>query len=291
MKGVILSISGETAIVFDGKKENTCFIKGILKKEKSKDRSLLAVGDIVHFQDNLIFKIEKRRSILSRESPSGKKRHIIASNIDYVFITVSIKSPCIKPTLIDRYIISALMGAMTPIIVVNKIDLLKDKKKYKEFLDAYQKAGIEIITTSCVTNKGISQLKKKMQNKTSVFSGPSGSGKSSLINKTTSATRTVAKKNRFKGTHVTTQACLIPLKEGGFCIDTPGIKSFALWKLEKKDLKNYFSEIAHFGKKCKFSDCMHLKEIGCFVKEAVKKNKISSLRFRSYLSLIEKLKG
>ena len=190
---------------------------------------------------------------------------------------------------------------MEPIIVVNKIDFLKsppaeidpifleeEQALYDEFLKIYRSLKINVIPVSIVTGEGIDALKKAMHGKTSVFSGQSGVGKSSLINIVTGsnlATGSVVQRTR-KGSHTTTTTHLIPLEEGGFCIDTPGIKSFGLWDLQADDIAAYFSEIQALSPKCKFPDCSHLNEPDCAVKKAVEKKKISPLRFASYCALM-----
>ena len=302
--GKVISILGQNIQVLADKKEYICLLKGSLKKEKGPFKTLVAVGDLVTFnpEDGLIHKIEKRSSILSRKDPIRKKEHIIATNIDQVLITTSVISPPLKPYLVDRYIYAAQKGNMQPIIIINKIDLLKDKainedirkkekRRYQEFLSAYEKTNIPIFSTSAEKKIGIKALLKLMKNKASVFSGQSGVGKSSLINLVTKAKLEIAglTKKTKKGTHTTTKAELIPLKEGGFCIDTPGIKSFGIWDLKKDDIEKYFSEIHHFAKFCKFTNCSHVTEDKCAVKKAIQKNQISYLRFESYLNLIKSI--
>ena len=187
-RGRVLSVLGEKIKVLAGNEIYFCSIRGVLKKKVLK-KSILAVGDFVLIsKENTIEKIEERHSMLSRESPTGKKEKIIAANIDQVFIVSSIFSPPLNPHLIDRYIIASIKGNMTPIIVFNKTDLLEkdfsEKKLYLECLDAYKKADIQTISVSCKTKKNINNLKKLMKNRASVFSGKSGTGKSSLINAT-----------------------------------------------------------------------------------------------------------
>jgi ribosome biogenesis GTPase len=294
-RGRVLSILGEKIKVLAGSEICLCSIRGVLKKKVLK-KSILAVGDFVLIsKDNTIEKIEKRHSILSRESPTGKKEKIIAANIDQVFIVSSIFSPPLNPNLIDRYIIASIKGNMTPIIVFNKTDLLEkdlsEKKLYLECLDAYKKADIQTISVSCKTKKNINNLKKLMKNKASVFTGKSGTGKSSLINATLKKNLKTGSLTKIKkGAHITSKANLIPLKDKGFCIDTPGIKSFGIWDIKKEDIKNYFFEFSKFSKNCKFSNCMHLREPLCAVIEAFQKNQISPLRFNSYRSLMKEKK-
>ena len=225
-----------------------------------------------------------------------QKEHILAVNIDQVFIVVSVGLPPLKPFLIDRYLIAAKKGNMDAIVVINKMDLLEnneeEKKKYLQLKEAFANSNIDILCLSTKTKEGLDLLFAKMKNKTSVFSGQSGVGKTSILNEILSTTMKIGPvvKKTAKGAHVTTSAILLPLPQGGFCIDTPGIKSFGIWQLTKEDIKNHFTEIAAYSVFCKYPDCDHLQEPGCAVQQAVQEGKISSLRFASYNSLIENLK-
>jgi len=303
-KGRVLSIASQGIVVESQGKTLNCTLRGVLKKDKTQSKNLVVVGDYVLFTrsgegEGLIAQVETRRTVLSRaENLSRRKEQLIAANIDQVLITVSVVSPELKAPLIDRYIIATLKGGMDPIIVVNKIDLLtapdqdaaiqeNDREIYEELLVAYQAAGIRVISVSVETGEGIDLLKEVMKDKSSVFSGQSGVGKSSLINAVTGQNlrigAMVGKTN--KGSHTTTMAHLIPLEFGGWCIDTPGIKSFGVWDLDKEEIENYFPEIFSCGNACRFPDCSHLHEVGCVVKDAVEQGKISWLRYQSYQML------
>ena len=304
-RGRVLSIASQGIIVESEGETLTCTLRGSLKKEKNLLKNLVAVGDFVLFQrsgtnDGMIAHIEPRTTILSRaENLSRRKEQVIAANIEQVFITTSVVSPELKPSLVDRYIIATQKGGMEPIVVVNKIDLLEkadedpeiaaEKELYEEFLTAYRAAGVIVIPVSVHTNEGIDHLKEAMKGKSSVFSGQSGVGKSSLINivagKNLRIGGLVGRTN--KGTHTTTSAQLIPLEEGGWCIDTPGIKSFGVWDLDKEVVEHYFPEIFNCGAQCKFPDCSHLHEAGCAVIEAVEKREISWMRFESFQTLMQ----
>lgn len=305
-RGRVLSIASQGIIVESEGEILTCTLRGSLKKEKTQFKNLVTVGDFVLFErsgtdDGLIAHVEPRRTVLSRaENLSRRKEQLIAANIDQVIITVSVVSPELKPSLVDRYIIATQKGGMEPVIVVNKIDLLEEsedpeveaeKELYEAFLAAYQAAGIQVISISAKTGEGLDLLKQAMKDKASVFSGQSGVGKSSLINAVAGQSLRVGglvgKTN--KGSHTTTTAQLIPLEMGGWCIDTPGIKSFGVWNLDKEVVEHYFPEIFDCGAECKFPDCSHLHEAGCAVVAAVEEGKISWMRYESYQTLMHSI--
>lgn len=294
-RGRVLAISPEgTTIDFEGKKL-LCTLSGLLKKEIRRIKNLVTIGDFVLFDPDklVIAHVEERRSILSRkEHLRQRERQLIAANIDQVLITVSICDPPLKPGLVDRYIIATRKGNMSPIIILNKIDLVeKEDPLLGSFIQTYRALDIPVIPISAQTGEGLSELKTAMKDKTSVFSGQSGVGKSSLINAVTGLklpTGEVTKKSR-KGAHITRTAHLIPLDCGGFCIDTPGIRSFGLWDLQKEDLDNYFPEINAFAKHCHFPDCSHTHEPSCTVLKAVESGEIPRLRYDSYRKLLEEL--
>jgi ribosome biogenesis GTPase / thiamine phosphate phosphatase len=304
LRGRVLSIMSEGISVEYENEIYLCSLRGLLKKEKSLYKNLVTVGDFVRFEkispkEGSIADIEPRYSILSRaDNLSRRKEQIIAANIDLVLITVSVVSPPLKPSLVDRYIIAAQKGKMEPVIVVNKIDLLEnaidplilqEKALYEEFLRSYVLAGIRVLSVSVSTGTGLDELTATMKNKASVFSGQSGVGKSSLINAIAHLDLEVGEivERTQKGSHTTTKAKLLPLDFGGWCIDTPGIKSFGVWNLDKDEIESYFSEIEKEGHDCPFLNCTHQQEEGCAVKKAVEEGKISPLRYESYLSLIE----
>ena len=304
LRGRVLSIVPEGILVDHEGTQTTCTLRGLLKKDKSQFKNLVTVGDFVRFQkltatEGIINQIEPRFSVLSRaDNITRRKEQLIAANIDQVLITASVVEPPLKPSLIDRYIIAAHKGKMTPIIVINKIDLLEDetetddllheKELYEEAIRAYASADIRVIPVSASTGEGIDELKAVMKDKASVFSGQSGTGKSSLINMVTGLNLNVGDVvgRTKKGAHTTTTAKLVPLSFGGWCIDTPGIKSFGVWDLQKDEIEEYFDEIFEHGKGCRFPDCTHTHEAGCAVHVAVEKGQISPLRFESFITLM-----
>jgi len=309
-RGRVLSIVPEGILVACGEERFICLLRGVLKKETGQLKNLVTVGDEVYFEpkshtkgvmEGTIMAVEPRRTLLSRaDNLSRRKEQLIAANIDQVLIVTSVVSPSLKPPLVDRYIIATEKGSMQPVVVVNKIDLLEkeddpliqeERELYQAFIEAYTQAGIPVIAVSATTGEGIEALKAIMKDKSSVFSGQSGVGKSSLINAVTEYNLEVADvvQRTQKGAHTTTTANLMPLSFGGWCIDTPGIKSFGVWELDPQELESYFSEIFSTGHNCRYPDCSHRHETGCAVIEAVEQGKISPIRFNSYLALMESI--
>lgn len=305
-RGRVLSITLQGIVVDHEGRTYTCTLRGLLKKGKTRLRNLVAVGDFILFEkmpddEGYIVDIEPRKSTLSRaDSLSQRKEQLIAANIDKVLITASVVTPPLKPFLIDRYIIAAKKGNMQPVVIINKIDLLEDKsinaeirEQQRELLEeckrAYKKAKIPIIPISVATGEGFGSLRMAMKGSSSVLSGQSGAGKSSIINALTGLDLPVGEmvKKTRKGAHTTTRANLLPLDFGGWCIDTPGIKSFGVWDLRKDEIELYYAEIHTRGLQCKFADCSHIHEHDCAVLRDLEKGKISRLRYESYQSLVE----
>jgi ribosome biogenesis GTPase len=298
-RGKVLSIFKEGILVDLKTKQILCPMKGVLKKEVTQAKNVIAVGDWVQVTDaGAIHAIEPRTSILSRSDISGRKEQLVAVNVDQIIVSASILNPPFKPALIDRYLIAAEKGNIHPIIVINKIDLLEDapeeeKTRYEEFLKAYEPLGIPILSVSAKTQVGIEALKSLLQDKTSVFAGQSGIGKSSLLNICFDFNQKVGELavKTSKGAHTTSSATLLMLPEGGYCVDTPGIRSFSLWKLEKEDIISHFSEFFPFIPHCKYPDCSHRREPSCAVLKAIEEEKISPLRYESYLTLMEEIES
>jgi len=299
LKGKVLSISIEGMIVQSGPQRLRCVLKGALKKETHRLKNLIAVGDNVLFMPGdpgIIVHIFERTSVLSKADSLAKtKEQLMAVNIDQLLITISVTLPSFKPFLVDRYIIAARKGNMHPLIVINKTDLLpelskEDQALYSAFLKTYQDLKIPLYPVSAVSLEGLSDLSNALKGKTSVFSGQSGVGKTSLINALTGLslhTGNVVEKTQ-KGSHTTTQTCLFPLQEG-FCVDTPGIKSFGIWDATAQEIRAYFPEIHAQSSACKYMNCAHLQEPECAVKKAAEEGIISQLRLESYHALLESL--
>lgn len=310
MKGIVSRIESKDYYVLFEDKEIRCFLRGKLKleaewkKEKLLYTDLVVVGDIVDFELNedgtgVIGKIPSRKNYLSRKAPyikgvseKGKRfEQIIAANLDYTFCVVSIDKPKFNNRVLDRMIVSAESCGTTPIIVINKYDLVK-KKKFDYWYKLYSALGYKVVRTSVINGMGINELKNLIQGKTSVFIGHSGVGKSSILNSIDSKINQKVDEisNSWnKGRHTTVTAQLFKINENTFVIDTPGVREIEPYGLSREDITHYFREIALLSKNCKFNTCTHTHEPECAVKKGVEEEIIPPERYESYLRLVESL--
>jgi ribosome biogenesis GTPase len=303
-KGFVREIFSQEVAVhcLHEKKTYTCSLRGALKKNATRLKNLLVVGDHVLFrkeniEQGLICNILPRKSSLSRAGAYTRHReHILAANLDQLFITVSLSRPCISSSLIDRFIISCLKGNITPSIVLNKVDLIYEErleKELKTLLDAYQAAGVKTYVVSAKTKEGLKALQEGLAGKVSSFVGPSGTGKSSLLSILLDRelkTGAIVERT-LKGAHTTTRSEAFFLQGSGIVIDTPGIKSFALWQVSEEELQQYFPEIRRIGEMCYYQNCRHLEEPDCAVKKAVENNELSEARYTSYAHILQNMKS
>jgi ribosome biogenesis GTPase len=273
-----------------------CNLSGRLKQFGFETRRITAVGDYVNVDFSNELRIEEilpRQNVLSRFSEdSFQKEVIIASNLDQVIITTSVLEPEINLSLLDRYICAARIAEIIPVICVNKIDLADDMEELKQRLKFYEENDIKCMFTSAENGSGMQELQKILKGKNSVFSGHSGTGKTSLINfLQPDLNLRVSEVSDFtgKGMHTTTSAKLIEWKFGGYLVDTPGIKTFGLHREEKNRIYRIFPGFEDLSLNCKFPDCSHDHEIDCAVKSAVETGEFPVERYQSYLRIIDSL--
>lgn len=272
-----------------------CQLRGRLKQGR-KMGDIAAIGDWVKITvqepgQGMIEEVEPRHSLFYRMAPTprGEYQQIIIANPDLAVFVFSIKEPEPRLRMLDRFLVIAEKERMDSLIVVNKIDLT-GRRAARELFQRYEKIGYPVLYTSAVKRRGLRALKKQLAGKTSVFAGPSGSGKSSILNVIQPGLGLAVKEvseATSKGKHTTVSRKLLPLDGGGYVADTPGLKALDLWDITPEEVDGYFREISQVLKNCRFSDCTHTHEPGCAVIEAIKDNKIHPERYRSYLRMRE----
>jgi ribosome biogenesis GTPase len=235
-----------------------------------------------------IEEILERESVLSRSAPGRPDiEQVLVANPDQAVFVFSCAEPDPNFRMLDRLLVVAEREEIPAMICANKIDLVVRRSAKAEF-EPYRDLGYEVIYTSAKTGKGIRKLRRLLKNKISLLAGPSGVGKTSLLNKVQPGlgARTSAISNATgKGRHTTVVPELIPIKDGGYVADTPGLKAFALWDIEPEELDAYFPEIRPLVAGCEFSDCTHMHEPGCAVIEAVEVGQITPERYDSYIRI------
>ena len=298
MKGLVVKNTGSwyTVLTDDGQMID-CKVKGNFRLKGIRSTNPVAVGDRVTLVTNpegtaFITEIEDRRNYIIRKSQNlSKQSHIIAANIDQAFLIVTVDFPQTSTTFIDSFLASAEAYRVPVVLIFNKTDLLdEDMLRYQQMMiSLYQTIGYECRAVSAETGEGVEALYPLLEGKITLLSGNSGVGKSTLINKLIPGAnlRTSEISDAHNtGQHTTTFSEMIRL-DGGWLIDTPGIKGFGTFDMEPEELTSYFREIFRFSKDCKFSNCTHTHEPGCAVLKALEDHYIAQSRYLSYLSMME----
>ena len=317
MKGLVVKNTGSwyTVRTDDGQLLD-CKVKGNFRIKGIRSTNPVAVGDRVTVSSPStgggqeggcwITDIEDRRNYIIRKSINlSKQSHIIAANVDQAFLVVTVIRPETSTTFIDRFLASAEAYSVPVILVFNKTDLLDDDaRRYQEgMVKLYETVGYECRQISAETGAGVEELRPLLSGKITLLSGNSGVGKSTLINRLVPGvnlrTADISEAHQT-GQHTTTFSEMIPLSgdsgdsgqsglsgSASYLIDTPGIKGFGTFDMEREELTSYFKEIFHFSKDCRFSDCTHTHEPGCAVLKAVEDHYIAQSRYQSYLSMLE----
>ncbi len=294
MEGRVLKYhSGFYHVFHDGEK-TVCKARGKLKSTR-KNTDIIAIGDLVEFEilpdgSGIIEEVLPRTNELIRMT-SGVKieyRQVLISNMDQVLLVFACAHPEPRLRMLDRFLVICEKQKIEPVIVVNKIDLLGEAQARELFRD-YEPLGYRVIYVSADDGRGIDEVRKLLHNKISGLVGPSGVGKSSIINRIDPAldlrTNEISDYNE-KGRHTTVVREMFPLQGGGFVADLPGLKTLALWDIEPEELDGYFPELRGLVKDCFYSDCTHDEtEVGCAVHKAVEEGSVSKNRYESYLRM------
>jgi len=300
MKGVVIKSTGSWLNVLTEEQDMVpCKLKGNFRIRGIKSTNPVAVGDKVHFkpmddkQTGLITDIEPRDNYIIRKATKlSKVSHIIAANIDQVCIIATLESPRTSPGFIDRVLVTAEAYHIPGSIIFNKIDLYNDELlgKLEQREQIYRDAGYTCIRTSALTKENLDAFADLLKDKISLITGHSGVGKSALVNATEPGlnlkTRSLSEYHG-KGLHTTTFAEMHRLSFGGFIIDTPGIKEFGLTDFSRNEIAERFPEMRNYMHQCRFSNCTHVHEPGCAVKDAVESGEIHLSRYISYLSILD----
>ena len=298
--GLVIRNTGSwyTVKTDDGGQLVDCKIKGNFRLKGIRSTNPVAVGDRVTIVPNqegtaFITAIHDRRNYIIRKSSNlPKQSHIIAANVDLAVLVVTVNYPQTATTFIDRFLASAEAYRIPVVLVFNKTDLLTDEELHYQqmMIDLYDTVGYEAIALSAETGEGMEKLEAALKDKTTVMSGNSGVGKSTLINRLIPGvnlkTAEISDAHN-QGMHTTTFSEMLQLPSGGYIIDTPGIRGFGTFDIEPEELTSYFKEIFHFSKDCRFNNCTHTHEPGCAVLKALEEHYIAESRYQSYLSMMD----
>lgn len=299
IKGRVIRSTGSWyTVMTDDNNLFDCRLRGKYRLQGLRTTNPVAVGDLVFFkvepgkETAVIEQIEDRSNVIVRKSTNlSKAAHIIASNLDQAILVATIEQPRTSTGFIDRFLATAEAYHLNSTLVFNKIDLYAPAQmaELHELINSYETIGYRVLEVSAETGQNLEQLKAVLKDKVSLFSGHSGVGKSALVNAIDSQLNlrigdiSVA---HHKGKHTTTYAEMHPLSFGGWIIDTPGIKEFGLYDLEKDTLAQRFPEMRNIMSECRFSNCTHQSEPGCAVKQAVADGQIADFRYKNYLNMM-----
>lgn len=303
MRGLVIKNTGSwyTVRTDDGRTIESK-IKGNFRLKGIRSTNPVAVGDYVHLIINqegtaFISEIEDRKNYIIRKSPNlSKQSHIIAANLDQAFLVVTVNYPETSTTFIDRFLASAEAYRVPVVLVFNKYDLLDDdERRYQDAaIHLYESIGYKCVTLQAtddaLAERSIEQLHPLLKDKVTLLSGNSGVGKSTIINgllPDANLRTAEISDSHNTGMHTTTFSEMLQLPYGGYIIDTPGIKGFGTFDIDKEELTSYFREIFKFSEACRFNNCTHTHEPGCAVLKALEEHYIAESRYNSYLSMLE----
>jgi ribosome biogenesis GTPase / thiamine phosphate phosphatase len=300
MTGRVIQSTGKWYKVFADGETIECRLPGKFRLDKREVTNPIAVGDVVRIrmeedERGTITEIRERENYIPRQATHGRRgEQILVSNVDRAWAIQSLKQPKLNPGFVDRFLVTCEAYEVPAGVVINKMDLANKKSAAiaENVADIYRAIGYPVAMTSIHDDDSIREFAAALKDQTSVFIGPSGVGKSSLLNAIDpDLNLKVADISSYsqKGKHTTTFAKLVPLKSGGYIVDTPGIREFGIVNIEKSELSLYFPEMLEPRQHCKFYNCTHYHEPGCGVIEAYQNGLIHPERYNSYLNILESL--
>ncbi len=290
--GTVLERDGSTYRVLTADGE----VRAVLRGKMKRDNPRVVVGDRVELDTEVetgllaISAVADRTSLLARRVPEGRGTRPVAANVDQVLVVTATRDPDPVPQLVDRLLVVAEANQITPVVILNKIDL--DEGDWLR--ERFTRAGYPVVGTSVKSGQGIEELRAMLSGRESVITGPSGAGKSSLLNALEPGlqlrTGEISAKVR-RGTHTTVSAVMVPLQIGGYLVDTPGFSEVGLWGLEPRELAHCFPEFRPLVEQCRYADCSHTHEPGCAVIAAKDAGTVGADRLESYRVLLAELEG
>ena len=293
--GVVVRATGSWYEVLSAGERYQCRIRGKLRLKGVRSTNPVVVGDEVQCLtdeqgSHVIVDISPRRNyVIRRASNLSKESHIIAANIDQALLLVTLRQPETALEFVDRFLVTCEAYKIPVVILLAKIDL-QEKEEVDFFRSVYEPIGYRVVEVSAVTGEGVEKVHDLLVGRTTLLSGNSGVGKSTLVQRIDPSldirTGDISE-SHHKGRHTTTFSTMYPLSEGGALIDTPGIKGFGLIDIEEEELWHYFPEMMHYGRECRFYNCTHTHEPGCAVVAALEEGAISELRYESYLKMMD----
>jgi ribosome biogenesis GTPase len=295
-RGTIISVDASGVLVDLDGAPVFCRMRGRFYEDLKGQKGPVAPGDRVlvsHGADEeaVVEEIEPRTSRLSRVSADGESEQVLAANVDRLAIIVATKNPPLRPGLIDRLVVAAKNQGIEPLVVVNKVDLGRGALA-EEVRETYRELGYPVVFTSATGGIGLDELAAELRDRTTVLSGHSGVGKSSLLNALMpdlDLRVAAVSRQTTKGRHTTTRATLLPLRDGGYVIDTPGIRAFGLFDVTRADLDIFFAEFEPYIERCRFYNCTHSHEPRCAVRAGVEAGAVSRARYAAYLRILATL--
>jgi len=295
--GVVLRATGSLYEVLLGERTVSCRIRGRLRLKGVRSTNPVVVGDIVRCErdetgETVIADVEPRRNyIIRRASNLSKESHIIAANLDQALLVATLFSPETAPEFIDRFLVTCEAYKVPVTILLAKADLARTAPEaMAAFHDTYERAGYRVIDVSATEGEGVDTVRDLLRGRTTLLSGNSGVGKSTLVaavERTAEVRTAEISRSHHKGRHTTTFSTMYPLSEGGYIIDTPGIKGFGLIDIDDAELAHYFPEMMRWLPECRYYNCSHTHEPDCAVIEAVERGDIAMSRYESYLKILD----